>query len=347
MSNSVKIRFFGDFTTCEVYQIKYDRELKRNILRQKGYDYLLKDTKQYLENSFNIVNLESPITNCKSSGLAGKKLSIHWMDPEIAGDFLKRHNIHAVSLGNNHCLDYGRIGFEQTLSVLNKFEIPYFGAGFDKLHASKPFFKSFEIGTQKVNLYVFGGYKYREDYDKEFNFYANDNKPGVFILTPESIKEEIKNIKQNDKNSIVVIYPHFGGDYTNAVKMQVDYSKKWIDFGADFVIGHGPHMMNRIEYYNNIPLIYSLGIFLFPANFQSRMLPFNMIAELELLEENNDITIKKRLYPIHFETNSYEPITRPINENELSDFLSLLTDNNQNIIDKLKIFKNELIYIEI
>lgn len=347
MEEQVKIRFFGDFTTGENYQAKYDVNQRKNVLRQKGYDYLLKDTKQFFEGSYNIINLESPITDCISSDLEGRKAVLHWMDPEIAGDFLVKYGINSATLGNNHAYDYGKAGLIQTLGILDNFGIEHFGAGLDKVSAGKPFVKTFQVGSKSVNLYVFGGYKYREDYDLEFDFYAKDNKPGVFLLTPETICDEISNIKKNDKDSFVVIFPHFGFDLQKTNEHQIKYSKAWIDSGADLVIGHGPHMMNRIEYYREKPIVYSLGNFLFPSDFRDRMSPYNMIFELALVEEKGQINTKYKLYPLYFNTNSTAPVMRPIDESEINGFLSMLTDNNDAIMDRINVVQEDIIWIEI
>ena len=347
--NTNKIRFFGDFTTCENYQAIYERDYKSNILRKKGYDYLLKDTKCFFEDSFNIVNLESPITNVIKSPLEGRKASIHWMDPDIAGNFLKKYGINAVTLGNNHGYDYGHDGLMQTLNVLEENNILYFGAGRNEVEASSPLLIQLDFNDKTRNVYIIGGFKYREDHDKEFGFYAKHDKSGVYALTDESGSAIIQDIKKKDAESLIIMFPHFGFDLQDTVLHQIQYAHSWIDAGADFVIGHGPHMMNKIEYYKGKLICYSLGNFLFPASFYGRMNPYNLVAELELSynDKNGTLSVLPKLYPTHFDNNSISAMTRPIKEEELDKLLELISGDDDTIKSKIKVHKGELIWLEI
>ena len=337
MTNDKRITFYGDFTFGENYQAKYDFQDKINILRQRGYDFLFDNVKHFLYGSdFNVVNLETPLTNIKASYLEGKKAVTHWSDPEIAPRLLKKYKIHAVSLGNNHGFDYGEEGLRQSLDVLKKENIFCFGAGMNEQDAKKPLKKEFIINKTPFNLYIFGGYKYREDYDKDFNFYAKDKKAGVNLLTLERTADEIKNIKANDPCAFVVIFIHFGFDLQKTVSAQIEAARGFIDCGADLVAGHGPHMINQIEIYKQKPIIYSLGNFIFPADFKGRCSPYNLIAMLNVREENDNIKTSISLYPIHMDTNSKTPKTRLIRKDEVDEVLNHLCRGNEEI---KKIFK--------
>lgn len=343
-----KIRFFGDFTTGENYQLKYEIEQRKNCLRQKGYDFLMDGLKEFFdEKTYNIINLESPITNCTQSNLEGKKALLHWMDYDIAPSFLKKYNVCAASLGNNHAYDWGHKGLVQTIQALNSVNIKPFGAGVDIKSANVPLIKNFQVGNKTVNLYVFGGYKYKENYEKEFDFYAKENKSGVFQLTDESIKNDILRIKQEDINSYVVVFPHFGIDFQKTLKAQRQYAKSWIDSGADLVIGHGAHMMLNIEYYKEKTICYSLGNSLLPVYCRNLGIPYNLIFELTFTDENNNLKIKQKLYPIYMDMASYAPITRAIKENELDDVIKYLCEGNEEVKERIFINKGRTICIEI
>ncbi len=347
MNKKAVIRFFGDFTTGENYQLKYENELRKNSLRQMGYDFLMKNCSEFLEDSYNIVNLETPITANPKSSLEHKKAVLHWSCPNVVPEFLKKYNINAVSLGNNHAYDYNHDGLVETINSLDKVNIEHFGAGYDIEDAKKPLIKSFKIGERAVNLYIFGGYKYREDYSLEFDFYAKDKKSGVFLLMPETIEKEILKIKKEDKNSLIIIFPHFGFDLQKTVSQQIQSARTWIDMGADFVIGHGPHIMHGIEYYKGKTIVYSLGNFVFNANFKGKGIPYNLICELELFEENDEFKIKQKLYPIYVDNNSFSPITRGIREDELDEVIKILTNDKEEIKEKIDIIKGRKICIEI
>lgn len=342
------IGFFGDLTTGENYQLKYDRRARINILRQKGYDVLFENVEIFLNKfDFNIANLETPLTDVTVSSIAQKKRVLHWADKEIVPQLLKKYKISAVSLGNNHILDYDKQGFLDTQNALQNAGIGFFGAGINLDRASMPFIKRISLYKRNVNLYVIGGYKYHKDYDKEYDFYAKETKCGVFLLTPESAENIIKTIKENDKDSKVIMFPHFGYDLMKNTNLQIEYAHKFIDYGADFVIGHGPHYMNSIEIYKGKPVLYGIGNFIFPANFSAKTEPYNMVAELKFFESDNNVHSKINIYPIYMDNNSFNPVTRLLRKDELDKFIDLLVEYDESVKDKIIVdSSSDLIKIE-
>jgi len=134
-----KIVFVGDTSFGENYQVRIKELNGDNILEKYGYDHSLKRMKRILcEADLSIANLETPVTNVKISPFKGKKSYIHWTDIEKSPESLLKHNINTVSLANNHSFDYGEKGFVQTLDVLEKNSIDYFGVGRNEEHASLP-----------------------------------------------------------------------------------------------------------------------------------------------------------------------------------------------------------------
>ena len=332
MVNEYSIGFYGDFTTGENYQAKAERLERINVLRQYGYDYLFSEVEEIFNRfDMNIVNLETPLTNAVRSSLLHKKTVLHWADMEIVPKYLKKYKIEAVSLGNNHAMDYERYGLADTLRVLSENNIYPFGAGLNLSSAQRPFIKKITLGGKTINLYVFGGYKYRRDYDEDFNYYAAEDKEGVFCLTPESIKDIISAVKENDKDALVVIFPHFGFDLLKTTDMQKQYAHGFIDAGADYVIGHGPHMMNSVEIYKGKTILYGIGNFIFPTNFKGNPLPYNMAAELKFIETENGIDTKIYVYPVYMDNQSYKTKTRPIFNEELEDFINLLLEDSEEL----------------
>ena len=57
------------------------------------------------------------------------------------------------------------------------------------------------------------------------------------------IKEDIEKIKK-DGAELVVIYPHWGEEYMRTpTQTQKDLAHKFIDWGADLVLGSHPHAL--------------------------------------------------------------------------------------------------------
>ncbi len=65
-----------------------------------------------------------------------------------------------------------------------------------------------------------------------------------------------------------VAYVHFGSEYEEVPnESQISKAKALIDAGADLVVGSHPHVVQPVGVYNGVPIVYSLGNFLFDQNF--------------------------------------------------------------------------------
>lgn len=98
-------------------------------------------------------------------------------------------------------------------------------------------------------------------------------------------------IKEAKRQADYVIFSIHAHEAKNIDKYQpADYlqslAKKCIDAGADAVIGHGPHVVRGIEIYNNRPIFYSLGNFIF-QNATVSEIPYDMYDMYGLGHENN------------------------------------------------------------
>ena len=59
---------------------------------------------------------------------------------------------------------------------------------------------------------------------------------------------------------------HWGVEKSNRpVEYQKQYVPKMVEAGANAIIGSHPHWLQGFEYYNKVPIAYSLGNFLFPS----------------------------------------------------------------------------------
>lgn len=68
--------------------------------------------------------------------------------------------------------------------------------------------------------------------------------------------------------NFVVVYPHWGTEYEHdASAYQTAAADAWIAAGADMIIGAHPHVVQGVEVRGGIPVVYSLGNFLFDQDF--------------------------------------------------------------------------------
>lgn len=339
--------FTGDIFWGETYQAKLEEKGKPNILKEKGYDYSFANLDSLLSGEAMVIaNLETPVTDMIRSPLADSdKYKLHRADAQKTPAGLKRHNIFVVSLANNHALDYGIQGLSETMSVLKKNDISFFGAGNNDTEAATPYHFKSSAAKNSFHMVVIGMLDYDAKYDSAYSFYATHTKAGVNMLTEEKISQQIKNIRMANKSAFVVAYPHWFENYVWKSEGQTALAHAMIDAGADIVIGHGAHMLQEIEIYKGKWIIYSLGNFVFNspgryAKFES-VNPYSAAALLTVDNIQDKETITVQLYPFlsnNIQTN-YQP--RLVNEKEFEEVLELLFKHSPNPEEMKKKLKPE------
>lgn len=163
-----------------------------------------------------------------------------------------------VSLANNHAYDYGPDALCDSVDILNEAGIPFVGAGKNLDEAKKPAY--FITGDRTIS-YVSATQieRFANPDTKE----ATATTPGVLrTLDPTAFLEVIKEAEAN--SDFVVVFVHWGSENTDVVEAsQRDLATKYIEAGADLIIGGHTHCLQGVEYINHVPIIYSLGNFWF------------------------------------------------------------------------------------
>lgn len=230
------VLFVGDTSFGESYGSSY-------------YDHSLENFAQILnEADLVIANLETPLTDLEKSPYEGEKDYIHYSDPIRAVETFKAHNMYTFSLANNHSMDFGLGGLEQTLET----DLEFFGT------EEKPFIDK--------NFIIVGAYHKKID---------NVNTLDV---------KQIQDLREKYPDKLLIVFPHWGTNYKLKSNNQTRMAHDLIDVGADLILGHGAHMMQEIEQYKGKWIVYSLGNFVFnsPGRYESKNVePFSLIARLE------------------------------------------------------------------
>jgi poly-gamma-glutamate capsule biosynthesis protein CapA/YwtB (metallophosphatase superfamily) len=168
--------------------------------------------------------------------------------------FLKRH-FSAVSLANNHSLDFGVPAFEAMLDAFDRQGLRYFGGGKNIRSAHEP--AVFEIKGKRIAVLGYDIFQPR-------SFEALHDKAGVAWGEPDHIAQDISRTRQHHRADVVIIYPHWGWENEKKGNSQQQALAHWmIDSGADAVVGGHPHVTQNIEVYKGKPIFYSLGNFIF------------------------------------------------------------------------------------
>lgn len=200
-------------------------------------------------------NLESPIVdNCPYTDSGFKFCS----DPKMI-EGLKFAGIDVVSLANNHMLNYGKEGFDQTKQYLDLNGIKWVGDG------------NLVIIEKNKTKFGFLG----------FNF--------LTVRPQEKDLDLVRNSKS--KVDILIASVHWGEEYKDKPSVyQRLLAKKLSEAGADYIVGHHPHWIQNIETIENTQVYYSLGNFIFDQMWSEETkkgLSVNLIFKGKKLEKEN------------------------------------------------------------
>ena len=169
-------------------------------------------------------------------------------------EFLVKH-FDALSLANNHTLDFGPGGLVETLRRLDAAGIPSFGAGLTVAAARKPLV--LEREGRRVALLGFNEF-YKEDYA------VSDERAGNNPLVVDDLLADIALARGELDCDIVIPFLHWGEEGEPAPRAdQRSLARQCIDAGASAVIGCHPHVTQSVETHAGAPIVYSLGNFVF------------------------------------------------------------------------------------
>jgi poly-gamma-glutamate synthesis protein (capsule biosynthesis protein) len=258
-----------------------------------------------------IANLESPITD---RGQAQDNDWVFRTSPE-ALPALKRSGIDAFSLANNHILDYGLEGLEDTLAYLAQNEFRFTGAGMNAEEAFAP--AVLDIRGIRIALLGFSLVLPDESWiataDNPGVAAAHDHEAAVAAIEAAATQADL-----------VVVTVHWGQDRVPSPNAQQrEAARRYIDAGADLVIGTHPQVVQGLERYEGKWIVYSLGSLVattnpnYPETWQS------MILHATCSRNGN---CELRVVPIH----NYEAQPKMVEADEAEEFYRRLTDRSPN-----------------
>jgi poly-gamma-glutamate synthesis protein (capsule biosynthesis protein) len=207
-----------------------------------------------------IINLETAVTKSEEYW-KGKGINYR-MHPENI-QAITPAGIDVAVLGNNHVLDWGYSGLQETLKTLKEAGIRYAGAGRNLKEAEAPAMNEVE-GKGRVIVFSFGS----ETSGIPSSWSASKDKPGVKLLKELSDKSlrQIKDsvVKVKGEGDVVIASIHWGGNWGYHIPdYQREFARKLIDVaGIDVIHGHSSHHVKGIEVYGGKLILYGCGDFL-------------------------------------------------------------------------------------
>jgi poly-gamma-glutamate capsule biosynthesis protein CapA/YwtB (metallophosphatase superfamily) len=279
---------------------------------------------------YRILNLETPLTLHHDSPLKGKDY-LHYSDPVKAPTVFGRFGPIAYSLANNHTLDQGEVGLDDTLASLDTAGARHFGAGKDLEDAMKPLVQEFRVGDRSLTVAVFGGLEFSKKYAEQFQFYATANHPGVAPIDVPAVEKVIRDLHRRTPDIYVIYFMHTLENYKWKTPEQIATVHELRNAGVDLVIGSGAHMMQEVEYDGNQWIFYGIGNFLFNAGgrYAGHLAPpFSLPLVVDFSIDDGHLQTNLRVYPIMSDNKvtNYQP--RFLTEEELSMVDSLLAERS-------------------
>lgn len=242
LSNSTAspVQFFDQFlekikeeepiTLIAVGDVMLGRSVNAKMRSLDDFTYPFLKTADFLKAAdLTFINLESPFyDDCPTTNTG----MIFCADPK-AIEGLVMAGIDIANLANNHIRNYGQEGLDLTKNLLQENSISPLGP--------------------EPNLVI------KEIKKIKFGFLGFDLTSGY---QEESIIKAIKEKKL--PVDILIVSFHWGAEYSSAPSSwQIDLAHQTIEAGADLILGHHPHVIQKTEDYHNGKIVYSLGNFVF------------------------------------------------------------------------------------
>lgn len=302
-ATAANLLFFGD--------MMLDRYVRSQI-QKHGNDYPFEKLGRFLWGSDHIVsNLEGTITDNSSIYITGEEEALQFtFDPSVVDTF-KQYGFDTFSLANNHSLDYGQLGLDETRERLESEGFSTFG----DYHNQESIQKVINIRGKSISLIGFHQFG-RQNFEKVLEAVRQSSELGDFVI----------------------VMPHWGAEYQLAAdKNQQEFAYQFIDAGADLVIGSGPHTVQPMELYHGKLIVYSLGNFVFDQLFSEDV---QMGLALGVSIRDNNLLVYP--FPFHISNNLQVEIYSP---EEASEFYQEYAIRSKLMADLQEQLKGGLIQI--
>ncbi len=195
-----------------------------------------------------VVNLEGPLCSVAPPDPVQTSLDLRGATSNAAP--MAEAGIDALCLANDHIMDYGAGGLEETLNVLRAQGLGIFGAGSSASSAQRPLVLEAENGAS-IALLSFS------DVSSPASA-AGEDTPGISEASLETIGEMVGAAAQDAH--YVAVFMHWGEvGSADITARQREIASACVEAGADLVIGCHPHVVQGIEVISGVPVIYSLG----------------------------------------------------------------------------------------
>jgi poly-gamma-glutamate capsule biosynthesis protein CapA/YwtB (metallophosphatase superfamily) len=236
-------------------------------INHRGWDALFAEVADtFRQADYGFVNLETPIAPNHSLGTK----EFMFNAPVALLEALKASGIKIVSFANNHVFDQGRAGFNESLNHLQEDGLLFAGSGATAEAAWKPVIiqkNGVRVGWLAMTRWLNGSHNPEKDSEPHVAFFPYPGEAkNADGLDEAGVLAAIKAARA--ECDFLAVSIHWGIEYSPTPGAEdVETAHKMLEAGAGVVIGHHPHVLQRIENYQTADhrktvILYSLGNFL-------------------------------------------------------------------------------------
>ncbi len=293
----IVLSFTGDNMLAEYKNGRTENGFNAHTDNNPPSYFMEKVAHYFLEDDFTVINLENVFTDrnlpCR---IKDEDPAYFYCSSTKNTEILTSSGIEIANCCNNHIRDYGYDGMNDTFDALE-------AAGVSKNFNEITYYEKngFKIALMCVALWVSG-----------------QESSGITLL------EEAK-----ENSDFQIIYFHGDSMYKHAPSEVVKNGcHRFVDNGADLVIGCHPHVLQPVEIYNEVPIVYSLGNFCYGGSKK----PENrtIIYQYKIIVDKETLTVtgtEENIVPCYVytgESNNYQPAEIEDEEERLAvlDFMA-------------------------
>lgn len=216
---------------CTLTSSQYNNHFETTLNGDMSWPF--SGTIQYFKDDYlTIANLECSFSDTPLYGTG----TFQFCGAAENAQILTDGSVEFVTLGNNHTMDFGQTGLENTEKALDAAGVAYAPPD--------------------------GSYVYQNGDGITIGLYA-----ARWCAGEAEVRAGVSALAAREDVDIVICLMHWGieGSY-RVISGQEQLGRAAIDAGADIVYGSHPHVLQRIDEYNGGYVIYSLGNWSFGGN---------------------------------------------------------------------------------
>ena len=202
-----------------------------------------------------MVNLETAVTD-RGAPVAGK--NYHFRSPAASFTALKAAGVDVVNMANNHSLDYGPSGMQDTFSAIAAAKLPVTGLGHDATEAYRPYRTT--IKGQRIAIVSASDWLEPALVD---SWSASDTQAGIaFSIDRTRLLAAVQQVRP--EIDTLVVFLHWGTEETwCASGEQQDLATALLGAGADIIVGSHAHRVFGAGKVGSALVAYGMGNFVY------------------------------------------------------------------------------------